>query len=165
MKRKTKSITYSAIAAAFSVVLLLVASVAPTGQIGFIAATSLCSLFGTLYGGIKSAVSIYALSSLIGLFILPDKTPLVFYVLFFGYYPILRILTEKLPTAARWVAKLVMLNASLFFIKLVLSKIIFGFSIFGDREFLYYLVCSAIFVVFDIGVSKVYEYFRRKLAR
>ena len=160
LNRNTKEITSAAAAVALSVIFLLLASVLPSGQVGFVAATSLCSLFAVSKGGVKNAVIIYLITSVLGFLILPEKAILALYILFFGYYPILKIVSEKLPKAVGWAFKMLTLNVALFIIKTVFSRLFFSFDMFSGQIWLYYVFCTAVFVVFDIGVSKVYDYLK-----
>lgn len=165
MKRDHKKITYPAIASALSLVLLLIASVIPSGQLGFIAATTICSVFALSEAGLTGVVGIYVITSLLGFLLLPDRIPLILYLLFFGYYPILKAMTENLPGALAWLIKLLALNISLFLIKHLFSELILGLEMFDKYSALYYVICSAVFIIFDIGLSGVEEYFKRIAAQ
>ena len=165
MKSNQKKITYPAVASALSVVLLLIASVIPSGQLGFIAATTICSVYTLNESGMIGVLSIYAITSLLGFLLLPDKVPLILYLLFFGYYPILKAMTENLPGVLTWLIKLTALNISLFFIKRLLSELILGVKLFDKYSALYYVICSAVFIIFDIGISGFEEYIKRRAAR
>ena len=164
MRKSARKITYPAVASAVSVVLLLLASVIPSGQLGFVAATVFLTLYSVSASGVMSAVYIYLITSLIALLILPDKVPVVFYASFFGLYPIIKVFAEKLSKSYSWAIKLIFLFISLYIIKLFLSDLILGFSIFNSFIIAYYLICGAVFIVFDIGVSAICSRFETKKA-
>ena len=65
--------------------------------------------------GYKWAFGAYAAISLLSLFLIADKEAAVFYVMLFGYYPILRGLIEQKirNTALRVIVKLLLFNAAL----------------------------------------------------
>ena len=57
--------------------------------------------------GTKTALSVYAAVSVISLLILPDKFSAAVYVLYAGYYPILKAKFETKPKGISWTLKLV----------------------------------------------------------
>mgnify|MGYP001525472247 CR=1 FL=1 len=103
--RKTESqkIALCGVLSALSVGVLLVGNVL---QIGTYAAPMLASflLIPVLEDyGKKYALLLYAVVSLLSLFLVPDKELVLFYVLVLGYYPVLRV---------RWMAKCGCFNAA-----------------------------------------------------
>ena len=110
--RKTESqkIALCGVLSALSVVVLLVGNVL---QIGTYAAPMLASflLIPVLEDyGKKYALLLYAVVSLLSLFLVPDKELVLFYVLVLGYYPVLRVRLNN--GALRWVAKFGCFNAA-----------------------------------------------------
>ena len=163
MGRKTVSVTVTALASAVSIALLYLGSILPTGQLGFTAATVFASLLAASYGGILASVFTYAVTLVLGLIILPVKSQLFLYALFFGYYPILKTVLDKLPYPAAISIKLVAVNLSLMFIKILLSDVFTGVSLFRVHTFFYYIAGSLIFVLFDLGVTKAWQYLQNRL--
>ena len=98
---------------ALSVVVLLVGNVL---QIGTYAAPMLASflLIPVLEDyGKKYALLLYAVVSLLSLFLVPDKELVLFYVLVLGYYPVLRVRLNNIRRGVlRWVAKFGCFNAA-----------------------------------------------------
>ena len=113
--RKTESqkIALCGVLSALSVVLLLVGNVL---QIGTYAAPMLASflLIPVLEDyGKKYALLLYAVVSLLSLFLVPDKELVLFYVLVLGYYPVLRVRLNNIRRGVlRWVAKFGCFNAA-----------------------------------------------------
>ena len=106
--RKTESqkIALCGVLSALSVVVLLVGNVL---QIGTYAAPMLASflLIPVLEDyGKKYALLLYAVVSLLSLFLVPDKELVLFYVLVLGYYPVLRVRLNNIRRGVlRWMAK------------------------------------------------------------
>ena len=113
--RKTESqkIALCGVLSALSVVVLLVGNVL---QIGTYAAPMLASflLIPVLEDyGKKYALLLYAVVSLLSLFLVPDKELVLFYVLVLGYYPVLRVRLNNIRRGVlRWVAKFGCFNAA-----------------------------------------------------
>ena len=113
--RKTESqkIALCGVLGALSVVLLLLGNVL---QIGTYAAPMLASFllipvledFGKRY-----ALLLYAVVSLLSVFLVPDKELVLFYVLVLGYYPVLRVQLNGIRSGVlRWLAKFACFNAA-----------------------------------------------------
>ena len=106
--RKTESqkIALCGVLSALSVVLLLVGNVL---QIGTYAA-----LIPVLEDyGKKYALLLYAVVSLLSVFLVPDKELVLFYVLVLGYYPVLRVQLNSIRRGVlRWAAKFGCFNAA-----------------------------------------------------
>lgn len=113
--RKTESqkIALCGVLSALSVVVLLVGNVL---QIGTYAAPMLASflLIPVLEDyGKKYALLLYAVVSLLSLFLVPDKELVLFYVLVLGYYPVLRMRLNNIRRGVlRWMAKFGCFNAA-----------------------------------------------------
>ena len=113
--RKTESqkIALCGVLSALSVVVLLVGNVL---QIGTYAAPMLASflLIPVLEDyGKKYALLLYAVVSLLSLFLVPDKELVLFYVLVLGYYPVLRVRLNNIRRGVlRWMAKFGCFNAA-----------------------------------------------------
>ena len=113
--RKTESqkIALCGVLSALSVVVLLVGNVL---QIGTYAAPMLASflLIPVLEDyGKKYALLLYAVVSLLSLFLVPDKELVLFYVLVLGYYPVLRVRLNNIRRSVlRWMAKFGCFNAA-----------------------------------------------------
>lgn len=112
-KNRISKIALCGVLSALSVVLLLVGNVL---QIGTYAAPMLASflLIPVLEDyGKKYALLLYAVVSLLSLFLVPDKELVLFYVLVLGYYPVLRVRLNNIRRGVlRWMAKFGCFNAA-----------------------------------------------------
>lgn len=152
----TRRIAFTAVFTAFSAAFLYIASVFPSGQLGFLGVASLFGIAAVLEFGLWGGAAVYAGTALIGLLVVPSKSLVALYAIFFGYYPILKALTEKLKSRVlEWAVKLIVFNAALTAAIFALTMTIFDFSLFNNRVYLIYLACNAVFVLFDIGVTRV----------
>lgn len=163
-KALTRKIAFTAVFTAFSTAFLYIASVFPTGQLGFLGVASLFGIAAVLEYGLWGGAAVFLGTSLIGLLIVPSKSLVALYAVFFGYYPILKSLTEKLKSRVlEWGVKLIVFNAALTAAIFALTMVIFDFSVFNNRIYLIYLVCNAVFILFDIGVSRVIAVYMAKI--
>jgi len=164
MDRKTRALTLSALFAALSIVFLYVASIWPTGQLGFAAAASLFVAAAVIESGLGYGLSVYIAGAALGMLLLPNKDPPLLYVLFFGYYPLLKDLVERIRLKpAQWALKLVVFNAALTVIWYLLKVLVFDFAETPFGIALLYIGGNAVFTLFDIGYSKVIRFYTERV--
>ncbi len=82
---------------AFGVVLLWLGCAFQTIDLTIAACASLLIVVCVLELGVKSAVAVYAATSVLSLLLLPSKLIAVMYALYVGCYPILKATFERLP--------------------------------------------------------------------
>lgn len=126
-----------------------------------IAGTLLCSLVIEINK--KTALIAYAAVAIISLIIVPNKEAALFFLCFFGYYPILKSLLEKTKSRiTEWFFKLLIFNITIctaYFIIINifgLTELTEGISIGLNLASLALLaVGNIIFIIFDIALSGV----------
>lgn len=113
MKRQSTRVALCGIISSVSVVLMFM-----TGLIPFLTYT-LPAVSGALLAIIvievnkKWATGAYVAISLLSLLIVADKEAAMFFVAFFGYYPIIKeVIEKKLPKVFEWIVKLLLFNAA-----------------------------------------------------
>jgi hypothetical protein len=154
--KKTRSITVSALLTALAVTFLYIAAVIPTGQLGVVAAASLFTAAAGLESGPVSAGFVFAASGALGAVVSPNKPLILLYALFPGYYPIDKSLAERLKRkTAVWLVKLAVFNAALAVARLALGGLLLASARIGHKTAVVFLAGNAVFVLFDIGLTKV----------
>ena len=102
-----------------------------------------------------SAWLIYAVTGVLALILLPNKFIAVFYVLFAGFYPIMKEKFERLHYVISWILKLSLFNTSLLFVVLVSKTLLhlpedeLGFTI------PVFALGNGAFLLYDIAMSKI----------
>lgn len=73
----------------------------------------------------KWAAGIFVAVSILSLMLLPNKEAAVFYVCFFGNYPIIKSIVEskKLPRILEYIIKIVLFNISVLFATFIMIKV------------------------------------------
>ena len=166
MGKKTRKMTLSALLAALTVVLLYIASIWPTGQLGLVAAASLFAAAAVIEAGLGSGISVFIVSAVLGMLIVPNRAAPLLYILFFGWYPVVKSLIERLRGNVRqWVLKLLVFNASLTIIWFMLRHLIIGFLGDTSNVILAYLGGNVLFVVFDYGFTKLIWYYINRVSK
>ena len=166
MTQKTRAISLSALLSALTVVSLFFASVWPTGLFGLVAFSSLFVAAAAIESGIVYGIYVFVVSSALGMLILPDKAAPVLFILFFGYYPVLKNLFERVkPAPVQWILKLAVFNAALTVLWFLLKDLFFSFGEDMPGIILIYLMGNAVFAVFDYGYSKVLLFYMDRVSK
>ena len=166
MNKTTKRISFAALLTALTVIFLYASALFPSGQLGFIAAASLFTAAAVIETGIGGGVIVFLGSSILAELMLPNKGLLLLYILFFGYYPIVKSLIEKLNALfLELLLKTVVFNIALSVVWFVLPNIIFGVSIPDINAILLYAAGNIVFAVFDFGLSKLIWFYIERVSR
>lgn len=159
MKNKTKNTALCGVMTALSVVLMLFTTVLPILMYVLPIVTGLLVLFTADITNQKWAVGVYFSTAFLSLLLLTDKEAALTYCLFFGYYPIIKDIIEKLPRWASWVLKFLLFNVAAVLIG-VTGTFIFGIS--GDEynEFgkltipILLFMANIVFILYDMCLTK-----------
>ena len=151
--------------AALSLLLLYLAVLMPSGRIGMIAVAGLVPAAAVVSGGLPTGFLCYGAAGLLGLLLLPDKACGVLYLVFFGLYPMIKSLAERLRKRPfELLLKLLFFNA-------VLAVLLFVFSAlfvpmlpgFLQRALPVFLVGNIVFLIYDYGLSKLITYYASRI--
>lgn len=146
------------ILAAGALVMLWLASVAPSGRLGLTAVGGLFPMAATLAAGRAAGYLCWGAAGLLALVILPDKGVALLFLVFFGLYPVVKEAIESLRRLpVEWILKLAYFNAVL-----TLSWFLFR-QLFlpnppqwlGDNTLLLYGAGNVVFVIYDVGLSRL----------
>lgn len=116
----------------------------------------------------SGAVITYISTSILSLMLVPEKECALMYVLFFGYYPIIYHLLERIKlTPLKWFAKLVVFNVSLLSVQLLL---IYAFRIpfLSEGEgiaviIIFAVLMNILFIIYDYTIKMLWILYERKL--
>lgn len=156
-KMQTKKLTVCAMLSALGVVLLWLGSAIEVVDVSMAVIASLFCVFAVIEYGGSAPWLVFLVTGVLSLILLPQKTPAVMYLLFFGYYPILKEKLEKKRKLTAWIFKELLFNAALI-LMLVLSR----FLLMGSGEmqsawiFLAVaLLAEVVFPVYDLALTRL----------
>jgi len=158
---KSKKIARVALLSAAALVILIVAGFAPTAQLALTAIAGIASAFAVIHIGIGGGFLCWAVVSALALILVPTKGCAVLYAIFFGLYPVLKSLIEKLDRMwLEWIIKLLCFNAVLTVCIFALRALFFT----GAEKFLKFIPLlyaggSIVFVIYDIGFSRLITFY------
>lgn len=152
--KQTKKIVVSGIITALATLLMIIAGLIPVGTYSVPVIASLLYIILINEIGYGWAIMSYIATSLLSLILCFDKEAAINFILFFGYYPILKAFLKKIkPKILNLILKLIIFNAAMigiFYIATYLlmipddSYVIFGLYIpwlilaFGNIVFVFY---------------------------
>ncbi len=165
MKGRTRYITVTAMLTALTVVLLYISSIIPTGRIGMVAIAGLISAAAVIECGLSAGAACFVSSSLLSMVLLPQKSTAILYLLFFGYYPVLKSLFERLKKrTVEWTFKIVLFNAALSAAYLLWRYgFLTGVSFPLWQTVMIYIFANIGFIIYDIGFSRLAYYYATRI--
>ncbi|MEE1061967.1 MAG: hypothetical protein UH080_09185 [Ruminococcus sp.] len=174
MNKKTDNrilkITLSSTIAAVSLVLMLITGIFPFGTFALPCIAGMMITSIVIECGYKWAFAVYAIVSVLALIIAGDKEAVVYFIMLFGYYPILKGVFEGRikNTIVQYLLKYAVFNVaviSAFLISIfILSVPIEEFSI-GDYfvPWLFLIAGNIFFIIYDKAITSVITLYIRRL--
>lgn len=169
MRHRTQSAAGRAalvgVLAALSLAVLYLSAFLPTGRIGAVAVAGILPAGAVVSAGLGAGFLCYGATGLLGLILLPVKGNAVLYLLFFGLYPMVKSLIERLR---RLPLELVL---KLLFFNLVLSLFWFSLRVIFlpflpkalDGSWSVYGVGNLAFLIYDFGFTKLIAFYCQRI--
>ena len=152
-------IAFCGLITALGSLLMFLTGLVPVGLYALPALAGVLLMAVVIETGPKWAWSVYAAVSILSLFIAPDREAVLLFVLFFGYYPILKASIERIKSRpVRVLLKLADFNVSMA-AEFLLGVYFLGlpresFSLFGvSLPWLFLLAGNFVFLLYDYAVS------------
>ena len=160
-------IAFPAILGAFSLLLVYIASVSPTGNWGIVAVAGLFPAAVVISASMRSGVLCWAGVSVMAFLLVPGKLCALMYAALFGLYPIIKALLERLKMRPlEIILKLVFFNVSFSVIYLTMRTAVLGsLPTVLSVVWLLYLVGNVVFLVYDYGMSKLIALYIARIDR
>lgn len=167
--KNSKVIAYSGVATALSVVMLFLGSIfwVLGYTIPLVASLVMIILLDSISQ--KSALLTFISTSIISFILLNDKECVLLYILFFGYYPLIRDkINDIKPKFLSYLLKFITFNAAMVLTQ-VLCVYVFGIpfdDMLGKWGIVLFVLClNLVFVVFDKLYTLLLKLYRIKLKK
>ncbi|MBQ3403846.1 MAG: hypothetical protein IJG63_00305 [Oscillospiraceae bacterium] len=165
MRGKTRKLSFCALMCAFSVAAMFLASVIPVGRLGIVGIACFFTIAAVIEAGKKGGLAVYVCSAFLSFLLVPVKGAPLIYTVFFGYYPIVKSFAEKRKSRVlEWVIKIAVLNAAATLLLFVFKGLIYDFVNLDRSIWLIILAFNVVFVIFDIGVSMVIDFYMERIS-
>lgn len=163
----SRRVSVSAVLGGLSLLTLGLACLVPTGKVGLTALAGLFPAAAVVSFGFPAGGLCYAGSGLLALLLLSDKALALLYLLFFGLYPIVKGLIERLRLLpVEWVLKLLIFNGVLTLLLLAGRQLFYAVMPVGRLPLSgLYPLANGVFFVYDIGLSKLIGLYSRRVDR
>ncbi len=157
--RKVKYTALCGMSIALTVVLMATTTILPVLMYVLPIITGIIVLLMSLVAGKKYGIGVYAASSILLLILITDKESALTYTLFFGYYPLVKDVFERLPKALSWLLKFVVFNICAVLIGVIS---VYAFDISGEEfsEFgkwtvpILLAMSNLVFLLYDMALKK-----------
>ena len=163
---KSAHVALGGILSAGSLAVLWVACVVPSGRLGLTAAAGLFPVAGVLAAGRVAGYLCWAAGGLLGLLLLPDKGVALLYLVFLGLYPVVKSRIESLGRLGpEWALKLLFFNGALTLFWFAMRALFLPNppQWLGENSLLLYGAGNVIFVIYDIGLSRLIALLQARL--
>lgn len=160
---KTFRVVFGGTIAALCIVLMLCTGLFPFATVALPAIAGVLLIPVVIELGVKWAALVYAVVSIVAFFITPEPSAMLMFVFFFGCYPILKALIEKIrKSMLEWALKFLLVNVS-FFILFFLAQWLFNLNdvlpnlqVFGRFTFLVvWLGVNVVFLIYDLALTRL----------
>jgi len=170
VSERTKKITLGAVLAAIGVVLLTVGGLIEVLDLSMAALASFFCIFAVIEMGKGYPIMIYVTTGMLAVLIMPQSLSGWIYLLFFGYYPIIKEKLEKLHLAFSWILKVLVFNLALAVYVMISYFLFFGelelllkefSSLFGGMDIgriliaIIFAILNVIFIIYDFALTKL----------
>ena len=170
---RTKKLTLSALIAAMCVICLALGAAIPRVSLSLAALAGIFPAVIVLACGFGWAAACSASAAALAILLLPEKTGAVWFLCFFGHYPIWKALIESLQTRVKkpwlvWLLKLLGFAASMLvlyflFSRLFAAAIPYHFTERAAGPLILGVALLAAFLVYDAAFSILIGWFRIKI--
>ena len=152
---------------ALSLVFLWVSAVAPAGRLGLVAIAGVFPAGAVVSAGLGAGFFCYGATGLLGLILLTAKGCAVLYLIFFGLWPMVKSLLERLPSrVAEWAGKLLVCNAVLALCWFGLRTLFLPFLPPAlEAGWMVFAAGNVAFVIYDVGFSKLIAFYQARIDR
>ena len=169
-RKETGRLTAAAVLVALSVVLLGVGALVEVLDLSMAAIASLAVVFAVIELKGKYPYLVFFATSVLSLLLLPGKTPALFYALFAGYYPLLKLVFEKhFSRPVSWAFKLLSFALAALLVVFVSIKLFTVAPLPAlPNPRLYVavgLVLALVFVIYDVALTRLITFYIWRLQR
>lgn len=163
-KNKTFRLALCAILSALGVVFIYLGSLLEVLDMSASVIASVGCIFAAIeFGGVYPWL-IYAVTGTLSLILAPNPMSALMYILFFGFYPILKLKLEKRRRLTSWILKEVVFNISLAILFILWETVfVVEAEISLLLNILFIVLAEITFPIYDIALSRISFVYLTKL--
>ncbi len=167
--KNTQKIALGGLLTALACVVIIVANVFPAGMYTFPAVSGLIVFFIAMTAGRSYGWISFFVVSVLSFILCTNKETSLCFILFFGFYPMLKEVIEKLKfKPVQYILKLLVFNAAAvciyFLLIFVFSVPADDFEYFGiNIPALFLIIINPVFLLYDYAITVVLRVYRQKI--
>ena len=156
--------TVCAALSAIGVVLLSIGPLIDVLDASLAVLASILCIVAVIEYGKAAPWLVFSVTAVLSLVLMPQNSAAIMYLLFFGYYPILKEKLEKLSRVLSWVLKELIFNAAMA-VCIVVIKLLFlpTAEVSALTYVILVLICEAVFVLYDIALTRLITFYIYRL--
>ena len=170
-ERKSTRVALGGMASALCLLLMFMTGLIPFGTFALPAMAGIVLIVVVVEMGRSTAALVYAAVSLLSLFMCPDKEAAMMFIGFFGFYPVIKELLDRIrPKILQGLCKFAVFNAAILasywviIILFGLDEIMEEMGAFGDLTlFVTWLMGCGVFIMFDIALGRIHWAYKHVL--
>lgn len=160
----TKRLAVNGMLLALAVITLFFATALPTGRLSLYALSSFYTAVLVLEYGVGNGWVFYVASGLLSLLLVPNKPGVVPYIVFFGFYGLLKYYVERWNRPIpEYLAKLAYFNLCLAAALLLIRQLLLGSLAVSIPLWGLIAVLQAVFLVYDYVYTLFIQYYQNRL--
>lgn len=153
---------------AIALVLMMLTGVFPFGTYAFPVIAGVMLIVIYLEFGFRWSMLVYGVISIMSVLFVSDKEAALFFLLLFGYYPVVKSFIERIKSKiVQYIIKLAIFNAaavSVYFLMLfVFGMPADSFELFGvNIPLIFLIVGNFVFLIYDLAINVVVAQYLQK---
>ena len=148
-----------AMLAALGVIFLWLGSIISVMDISMAVLASLLCIFAVIEYGGGAPWMVFLATGLLSVILLPQKAPAMMYLLFFGYYPILKERMERKPRAVAWLLKELCFNVALAAMLLLYHLFFMAEATPWIMYVIFAVLAEAVFPIYDFALTRLITFY------
>lgn len=165
-RERTYRIALCAMLSALGVVLLCLGSVIEVMDLSMAVLASVFCVYAVIEFGGAAPWLIFSVTGVLSLILMPSASAAYVYLLFFGYYPILKEKFERMSRVLSWVLKEIVFHIALVLIFLCLRFLLLSPDLVALNPIFLgalLLAAEAVFILYDIALTRLITFYLMKL--
>ena len=163
MKKSNKT-ALSGIFTSLCFIFLFIGSIFQTLDLSAAALGSVVIMVAYIELGLGYSLGVYVSASILSLLILPYKSPALVFALFAGFYPILKVYLNKIPSLIlSYAVRILCFNALLAVTVVIATKLFMIEAEYLGFEILLFALCNVTFIVYDLAIERLAIYYVNRI--
>ncbi len=162
-KQNTRAISWGGLSAALIVIMLYMTAVLRYNRLAVLSAASVLIALIFIKFGYKAAALVYGASSALAFLLTPEKTVPLYFLMFFGIYPLVKAAAEKKRDFIKeYIIKYAFFNLSGIIIYLIAKNVLLGEIDIRINMLLLIISAEILFFIYDRVFSMLITAVKRK---